>query len=52
MFAINSYVIQPKVGDFYVFPYDLRHVVYPFVGSGIRRTMSINFDFIFENDSI
>ena len=48
MFAINSYVIQPKVGDFYVFPYDLRHVVYPFVGSGIRRTMSINFDFIFE----
>ena len=48
MFAINSYVIQPKVGDFYVFPYDLRHVVYPFVGSGIRRTMSINFDLIFE----
>tara|TARA_Y100000592_G_scaffold97090_1_gene167006 strand:+ start:590 stop:1198 length:609 start_codon:yes stop_codon:yes gene_type:complete len=48
MFTTNSHTIHPKVGDFYVFPYDLRHVVYPFIGSGIRRTMSINFDFIFE----
>ena len=48
IFTTNSHTIHPKVGDFYVFPYDLRHVVYPFVGSGTRRTMSINFDFIFE----
>ena len=32
-----------KIGDFYVFPYDMRHVVYPFNGTDeIRRTMSYN----------
>ena len=23
-------MIEPKVGDFYIFPYDLEHLVYPF----------------------
>jgi|TARA_X000001388_G_scaffold67799_1_gene55240 hypothetical protein len=37
---------EPKVvdGDFYVFPYDLRHLVYPFNGPGYRRTLAANCD--------
>ena len=31
-------------GDFYMFPYDIRHCVYPFTGKGIRRTLSANID--------
>ena len=37
---------EPKLvdGDFYVFPYDLRHLVYPFNGPGYRRTLAANCD--------
>ena len=37
---------QPEVanGDFFVFPYDLRHLVYPFNGPGYRRTLAANCD--------
>jgi len=30
--------------DFYIFPYDVRHCVYPFNGEGYRRTLSANMD--------
>ena len=30
--------------DFYIFPYDVRHCVYPFNGPGYRRTLSANMD--------
>jgi len=30
--------------DFYIFPYDLRHCVYPFNGPGYRRTLAANCD--------
>lgn len=43
-FSIKHHLIDPKVGDFYVFPYDLEHLVYPFRGPGVRRSMSVNFD--------
>ena len=33
-----------KEGDFILFPYDLRHTVYPFTGKGKRRTLSLNAD--------
>lgn len=38
--------LRPEINekDFYIFPYDVRHCVYPFFGSGIRRTLSANFD--------
>jgi hypothetical protein len=39
-----SQTINPKVGDFYIFPYDMEHCVYPFKGNGIRRTLVGNFD--------
>jgi len=29
---------------FYVFPYDMRHCVYPFNGNGFRRTLACNMD--------
>ena len=30
--------------DFYIFPYDMRHCVYPFNGPGYRRTLAANCD--------
>lgn len=37
---------QPEVApkDFYIFPYDMRHCVYPFNGNGLRRTLAANCD--------
>ena len=37
---------SPKVEErhFYIFPYDVRHAVYPFNGPGKRRTLSFNCD--------
>jgi len=44
MFANVDY--QPDVAerDFYIFPYDMRHCVYPFNGPGMRRTLAANMD--------
>ena len=39
-----THLITPKVGDFYIFPYDMQHVVYPFTGDGMRRSIVFNFD--------
>jgi len=37
---------QPNIveRDLYIFPYDMRHCVYPFNGPGIRRTLAANCD--------
>tara|TARA_R110002020_G_scaffold799_4_gene3932 strand:+ start:219 stop:887 length:669 start_codon:yes stop_codon:yes gene_type:complete len=37
---------QPKIKerDFFIFPYDMRHTVYPFNGPGYRRTLAANMD--------
>ena len=37
---------QPNIAerDFYIFPYDMRHTVYPFNGKGMRRTLAANCD--------
>ena len=37
---------QPKIKerDFYIFPYDMRHCVYPFNGPEWRRTLAANMD--------
>ena len=44
-FAKVDYTPEVKVGDFFVFPYDLRHAVYPFNGTDeVRRTLSANCD--------
>jgi len=44
MFGYNQHKVDLKVGDLYVFPYDVKHGVYPFTGKGARRTLSYNCD--------
>jgi len=43
-FATIDYQPELKERDFYIFPYDMRHTVYPFNGPGIRRSLSSNMD--------
>jgi len=44
-FCTADYSPKMKIGDFYVFPYDMRHVVYPFTNKKAkRRTLSCNVD--------
>jgi len=44
MFANVDYQPDIKERDFYIFPYDMRHCVYPFNGPGYRRTLAANMD--------
>ena len=43
-FANVDYQPDIKERDFYIFPYDMRHCVYPFNGAGYRRTLAANMD--------
>ena len=43
-FACIDYQPDLNERDFYVFPYDMRHTVYPFNGPGTRRSLSANMD--------
>ena len=43
-FAHIDYQPNIKERDFFVFPYDMRHCVYPFNGPGWRRTLAANMD--------
>ena len=44
-FAMTDYSPKVKIGDFYIFPYDMRHVVYPFSNKKAkRRTLVCNMD--------
>jgi len=43
-FANVDYQPQFQERDFYIFPYDMRHCVYPFNGPGYRRTLAANMD--------
>ena len=43
-FANVDYQPNVKERDFFIFPYDIRHTVYPFNGPGSRRTLSANMD--------
>ena len=43
-FAHIDYQPEIKERDFYIFPYDMRHCVYPFNGPGWRRTLAANMD--------
>ena len=41
----TKYPIKPAVGKFVMFPSWLQHMVYPFRGEGLRRSMSFNWVF-------
>ena len=44
-FVTSDYSPKMKIGDFYIFPYDVRHVVYPFTNKKAkRRTLVCNVD--------
>jgi len=43
-FASMDYQPELKERDFYIFPYDMRHTVYPFNGPGMRRSLAANMD--------
>ena len=43
-FAMIDYQPDTRERDFYIFPYDMRHSVYPFNGNGFRRTLAANCD--------
>jgi hypothetical protein len=47
-FAKVDYQPPMKLRDFYIFPYDMRHCVYPFNGTNdIRRTLAANCDVLY-----
>ena len=49
-FVKADYSPQMKIGDFYIFPYDMRHVVYPFTNKKEkRRTLSCNCDVSYDS---
>ena len=43
-FANVDYQPEIRERDFFIFPYDVRHTVYPFNGPGMRRTLAANID--------
>ena len=45
-YSQTNFMVKPRVGDFYVFPAELFHCVYPFKTKGERRSFSVNFSFI------
>jgi hypothetical protein len=45
-YTCTNFIIKPQVGDFYVFPSQLFHCVYPFKTKGERRSFSMNMNFI------
>jgi len=48
-FVTADYSPQMKIGDFYIFPYDMRHVVYPFTNKKAkRRTLVCNCDVAYD----
>ena len=47
MFANVDYEPEIRERDFFVFPYDMRHCVYPFNGPGYRRSLAANMDVLY-----
>ena len=47
MFANVDYEPQIRERDFFVFPYNMRHCVYPFNGPGYRRSLAANMDVLY-----
>jgi len=42
VFENDRYAFTPKIGNWYMFPANIRHAVYPFKCDGERRSFSIN----------
>ena len=46
----TNFRIKPQVGDFWLFPSTLQHLVYPFQTRGERRSFSMNIEFELRGD--
>ena len=46
-------LIEPKVGDMYIWPSSLHHTVYPFISDDVRRSIAWNgtYQFIQKNNN-
>ena len=42
----HTFLVKPAVADFFVFPSDLIHIVYPFYSEGERRSFSMNMSIV------
>jgi len=42
----HTFLVKPSVGDFFIFPSDLIHMVYPFKSEGERRSFSMNIEVV------
>ena len=52
-FSFTDFRPEIAVGDFYVFPYDMRHCVYPFnTTKEHRRTLAANVDVFYKGSSV
>ena len=52
-FAFTDFRPDVVVGDFYIFPYDMRHCVYPFnTTDEHRRTLAANVDVFYSPQNI
>jgi|TARA_R110002020_G_scaffold180469_1_gene374902 hypothetical protein len=51
-FSINQFKVHGQEGEFYVFPFDLLHGVYPFNSDVKRRTLSANCNIYKEKELI
>ena len=52
LFTTGSFVVEPKPGILLMFPNSLNHQVYPFLGSGERRSIAFNMSYKgFKKDS-
>ena len=45
-YSQTNFMVKPQVGDFYIFPAELFHCVYPFKTKEERRSFSVNFTFV------
>ena len=45
IFTVGSFVVKPRVGTLIMFPNSLLHQVYPFQGSGERRSIAFNMSY-------
>ena len=45
-YNLTTFLARPTVGDFYLFPSELFHTVYPFYTKGERRSFSMNMNCI------
>ena len=43
--SAGCYLVEPQVGQLLMFPSTLLHTVYPFQGSGERRSLAFNLDY-------